>query len=67
MNNKLSVQYSGLVQQLVETSNSVLKTKSTSDELITMRLRTKKNEIIIIPSTSKPPDLKHTNFRVLLI
>lgn len=61
MDHKLSVQYAGLVQQLIRTSKFMLKTSDQSNELTFMRIRTKKNEIIIIPGTFKPSAFKQTN------
>lgn len=49
--NSTSVQYAGLVQQLIRTSKSVIKEDDPSDDLTFLRLRTKKHEICVIPET----------------
>lgn len=49
MDNSISVRYAGLVQQLIGTSKKVIKRHNTSDDLLFLRLRTKKHEILIIP------------------
>lgn len=59
VDNMVSVQYAGLVQQLMGTSRSFIKTDDPSNELDILRIRTKKNEIIIIPGTFQPAALKH--------
>lgn len=44
-----SVRYAGLVQQLIVSSKKVIKKHDASDDLIFLRLRTKKHEILVIP------------------
>lgn len=53
MDNSTTVKYAGLVQQLIETSKNAIKLNDPSDDLTFLRLRTKKNEIIIIPGKQR--------------
>lgn len=45
----MAVRYAGLVQQLIATSMVVIKKGDPTDKLTYFRLRTKHNEIIVIP------------------
>ncbi|XP_026807054.1 dynein light chain roadblock-type 2-like isoform X1 [Rhopalosiphum maidis] len=49
LDNSMSVRYAGLVQQLIATSMVVIKKGDSTDKLTYLRLRTKHNEIIVIP------------------
>ncbi|KAL5243665.1 hypothetical protein ACI65C_011075 [Semiaphis heraclei] len=49
MDDAVSVRYAGLVQQLIATSQITIKKDDPTDKLTYMRLRTKQNEIIVIP------------------
>jgi len=49
MDDSTSVVYAGLVQQLMATSKSAIKKYDSTDDLVFLRLRTRKHEICIIP------------------
>ncbi|VVC38301.1 Dynein light chain roadblock-type 1/2,Roadblock/LAMTOR2 domain [Cinara cedri] len=49
LDNFTSVQYCGLVQQLIDKSKIAIKKNDPSDDLMFLRLRTKKHEILIVP------------------
>jgi len=49
MDDAVSVRYAGLVQQLIATSQITIKKDDPTDKLKYIRLRTKQNEIIVIP------------------
>jgi len=45
----MSVRYAGLVHQLISTSQVAIKKDDPTDKLTYLRLRTKNNEILVIP------------------
>ncbi|XP_055379575.1 dynein light chain roadblock-type 2-like [Condylostylus longicornis] len=49
LNNALSVQYAGLMQNLVEKTRLIVKELDPSNELSSFRIRTAKHEIIVTP------------------
>jgi len=49
MDDAISVRYAGLVQQLIATSQVAIKKDDPTDKLTYLRLRTKQNEILVIP------------------
>ncbi|XP_060866923.1 dynein light chain roadblock-type 2-like [Metopolophium dirhodum] len=49
MDDAMSVRYAGLVQQLTSTSQVAIKKDDPTDKLTYLRLRTKNNEILVIP------------------
>ncbi|XP_022172477.1 dynein light chain roadblock-type 2-like isoform X1 [Myzus persicae] len=49
MDDAMSVRYAGLVQQLIATSQTAIRKDDATDKLTYLRLRTKHNEIIVIP------------------
>jgi len=49
LDDAMAVRYAGLVQQLIATSMVVIKKGDPTDKLTYFRLRTKHNEIIVIP------------------
>ena len=49
LSKELSTQYAGLMAQLVVKARSVLRTIDTDDDLVFLRARTKKHEVMIAP------------------
>jgi len=49
MDDAMSIRYAGLVQQLISTSQVAIKKDDPNDKLTYIRLRTKHNEILVIP------------------
>jgi dynein light chain roadblock-type len=49
LSKELSTQYAGLMAQLVTKARSVLRTIDTDDDLVFLRARTKKHEVMVAP------------------
>ncbi|XP_050532785.1 dynein light chain roadblock-type 2-like [Daktulosphaira vitifoliae] len=49
LDNTTSVQYAGLIQQLTDKARSVVRDLDPSNDLMFLRMRTKKHEIIVAP------------------
>ncbi|VVC45100.1 Dynein light chain roadblock-type 1/2,Roadblock/LAMTOR2 domain [Cinara cedri] len=49
LDNSTSVQYAGLIQQLADKARSVVRDLDPSNDLMFLRMRTKKHEIMVAP------------------
>ncbi|XP_050429229.1 dynein light chain roadblock-type 2-like [Adelges cooleyi] len=49
LDNTTSVQYAGLIQQLADKARSVVRDLDPSNDLMFLRMRTKKHEIMVAP------------------
>ncbi|XP_050420893.1 dynein light chain roadblock-type 2-like isoform X1 [Adelges cooleyi] len=49
LDNATTIQYAGLIQQLIDKSKSVVRDLDPSNDLMFLRMRTKKHEIMVSP------------------
>ena len=61
MDNATTVQYAGLLHSLAAKTKTTVRDLDPSNELVFLRIRTKKHEVMVAPGEPPPPSLSLSN------
>ena len=62
MDNATTVQYAGLLHSLAAKTKTTVRDLDPSNELMFLRIRTNKHEIMVAPGENQPLVLSHSQF-----